>query len=154
MDAPDLQFMRAAAAEAGKCVPSDAAYSVGAALVSPQGALLALGYSRELPGNTHAEECALIKAKALRDGLPAGCTMFTTMEPCSTRLSGKPSCTSLLIAAHIARVVLAVEEPPAFVECHGIRELTAAGIRVDHCADAGVLAAALAANRHIVSAPS
>ena len=133
--------MREACTQALACVPSDAAYNVGAVLVSAGGVILAAGRSRELPGNTHAEECALIKCGALADPHSAasaayvphaarGGTMYTTMEPCSQRLSGKPCCCDLLLAAGIARVVMAVHEPPNFVRCEGVDRLRQGGVAV------------------------
>ena len=165
--ASDVDFMRAAADASLKCEPSAGAYSVGAALVSPDGRIFALGYSRELPGNTHAEECALIKS---RISLPEpsastgmgehsseifkGFTMYSTMEPCSIRLSGKTPCTSLLIAAGITRVVIGVSEPPNFVRCEGESLLLAAGIRVDRCLDPVALATVKAVNSHLMTSPA
>ena len=169
----DAFFMRAAADASRLCTPSPGAYSVGAVLVSPDGITLATGYSRELPGNTHAEECALIKASEAipiscktfpdlsehatipdldRDTASrfSGCTMYSTMEPCSHRLSGKQSCASLIIHAGISRVVMGLAEPPNFVVCEGIAQLEAAGVRVDRCADAVALEVARSVNRHLV----
>lgn len=181
----DAVLMRAAAEASRLCTPSPGAYSVGAVLVSPDGITLATGYSRELPGNTHAEECCLVKAREAslmavssssaaaitiprtiplalsklatitdlvhdRAGVFSGCTMYSTMEPCSHRLSGKPSCASLIISAGIARVVMGLAEPPNFVVCEGVAQLEAAGVRVDRCADAVALDMARSVNCHLV----
>lgn len=120
--------MRVACALAARCAPAATAYNVGAVLVGENGQVLATGYSRELPGNTHAEECALRKAG---DVPVAGATLYTTMEPCSRRLSGNVPCTRRIVDAGIARVVLAILEPPRFVaDCTGVVDLRAAGIVV------------------------
>ncbi|KAJ3326673.1 DRAP deaminase, partial [Kappamyces sp. JEL0680] len=101
--ASDHSYMQLAIAQAGRCVPLPSAFSVGACLVSPAGTVLATGYSRELPGNTHAEECCLLK---LADrSLAKGATIYSTMEPCGKRLSGNRCCALLIIEAGIARVV-------------------------------------------------
>lgn len=56
---------------AHSCVPVERAFNVGAVLTDRHGHILATGFSRELPGNTHAEECCLMKleaGKSLRRG--------------------------------------------------------------------------------------
>ncbi|RCH90311.1 DRAP deaminase [Rhizopus azygosporus] len=143
-DESDLQFMNTCIQEANKSIPAPAAYCVGAALVK-QGQLLSTGYSRELPGNTHAEECAL--AKTAVD--PTGATMYTTMEPCSKRLSGNRPCVDRIIEAKIKRVVMGVREPPDLVNCEGVALLERHGIEV--AIVPGVEEACLAPNRHILS---
>jgi pyrimidine deaminase RibD-like protein len=153
-----LDAMLRACEQAARCTPSETAYSVGALLVDGSGAVLATGYSRELPGNTHAEECALIKVGCLAatgeagpsPNAARGCAMFTTMEPCSLRLSGKTPCADLLRAAGVARVVVAVFEPPTFVAaCSGVQQLRDAGVRVDVVDDAECRRLALAPNAHL-----
>ena len=90
--------------------------------------LLATGYSRELEGNTHAEECCLLKIGNL--GLISS-TLYTTMEPCGKRLSGKDCCAMLIIKSGIKRVVYIVKEPSTFVgNSVGIELLEKAGIQV------------------------
>jgi hypothetical protein len=58
-------------------------------------------------------------------------TLYTTMEPCSKRLSGKESCSNLIIAAKIKNVVIGALEPDIFVaDCQGINQLKEKGINV------------------------
>ncbi|CAG8534457.1 9468_t:CDS:2 [Diversispora eburnea] len=52
----DLHYMRIALEQAKLSEPITSAYCVGAVIVKND-TILATGYSRELPGNTHAEEC-------------------------------------------------------------------------------------------------
>lgn len=164
----DIGHMRLACAEAALCEPVSTAYNVGAVLVDASGSrVLSRGRSRELPGNTHAEEVCLMKTGAIQgeDGAAApptadtaggrgsgawvgGC-MYTTMEPCSKRLSGKGSCTDLIIAARVGRVVLAITEPPTFVVCEGIARLRGAGIEVVMLEDETCARLAREANKHI-----
>eukprot|EP01050_Picozoa_sp_SAG11_P009624 SAG11_NODE_919_length_6545_cov_5.571052_2_plen_157_part_00 len=91
--------------------------------------IISTGFSRELPGNTHAEECALAKL-AERGVDPAGCDLYSTMEPCSVRLSGNTPCCPRIIDARIKRVFVGAMEPARFVECEGVRQLQDAGIEV------------------------
>ncbi|MBO0805268.1 MAG: dCMP deaminase [Nocardiopsaceae bacterium] len=115
---------------AWQCPPSQAAYSVGAVVVAADGTPLAGGYSRELDPHVHAEESALGK---LPDGDPrlAGATIYSTLEPCSARKSRPRSCTQLIIASGIRRVVIAWREPSLFVaDCQGCELLEQAGLEV------------------------
>lgn len=169
-----------AIAQANKSKPVDKAYCVGAVLVDASGSVLATGYSRELPGNTHAEECCFIKMQtrwvtdkdstsstdsAVGSGSNTPITdakentgtqaptskvdLYTTMEPCSKRLSGKKSCTERLLElkSHIRRVIIGALEPPVFVKCTGADLLRDAGIEVVAMDDMKELC--LAPNRHI-----
>ncbi|KAI9320892.1 cytidine deaminase-like protein [Dichotomocladium elegans] len=145
-DPTDAKYMQLAIEMAHRSTPVDKAYCVGAVLVNSQGELLTTGFSRELPGNTHAEECALRK---LSDSSEAqGATMYTTMEPCSIRLSGNRPCTDRLVEARVKRVVMGVREPPDLVTCTGVQLLKDAGIQVVVVPD--VEEACLAPNRHIL----
>ena len=120
-------FMRQTAALAFDCPPTDKAYSVGALIVK-DGQVVATGYSRER-GDIHAEEIAIEKARAAGIDLTSS-TIYSTLEPCSVRKSGKTPCCAHIIAAGIATVVFALHEPTIFVECEGEETLRAAGIDV------------------------
>eukprot|EP00158_Paraphelidium_tribonemae_P005469 Partr_v1_DN27361_c0_g1_i1_m46783 putative Alpha subunit len=89
------------------------AFCVGAVLVSGDGHLLSTGYSREIAGNTHAEECCLAKIDNLSG---KNLTLYTTMIPCIKRLSGNKSCVSRIIEhGRIRKIVYAQGEPANFV---------------------------------------
>lgn len=121
-------LMRQALLEAARCTPVATAFCVGCVLVDPAtGHVLSTGYSRELDGNTHAEANALDK---LDPALAVGAHLYTTLEPCSVRLSGNVPCTRRVIEAGIAQVFLGVQEPADFVACEGVRLLREAGIEV------------------------
>jgi diaminohydroxyphosphoribosylaminopyrimidine deaminase / 5-amino-6-(5-phosphoribosylamino)uracil reductase len=77
-------------------------------------------------GGPHAEVHALVQAgEAARRA-----TLYVTLEPCCHQ--GKtPPCTKAIIAAGIARVVLALRDPFPKVAGGGIAELVAAGIQVE-----------------------
>ncbi|KAI9216371.1 cytidine deaminase-like protein [Blastocladiella britannica] len=130
--------------------------------------VLSTGYSREIPGNTHAEEVCFLKlgdqALALPDPVPgqspqwppevlaitraAGATVYTTMEPCSKRLSGRCSCTDHALALGVKRVVVGIAEPrDIFVQCEGIARLGEAGVQVTVLE--GMEEECWAPNRHI-----
>jgi diaminohydroxyphosphoribosylaminopyrimidine deaminase / 5-amino-6-(5-phosphoribosylamino)uracil reductase len=146
----DDRWMRLAVALARRCPPSDTAFSVGAVIVDADGAELSRGFSRE-GGDplVHAEESALGK---LSPGDPrlAGATIYSTLEPCSQRKSRPRTCTELIIAAGLRRVVIAWREPPLFVaDCQGYELLSRAGLTVTELPE--FAAAAAAPNRHLIS---
>jgi diaminohydroxyphosphoribosylaminopyrimidine deaminase/5-amino-6-(5-phosphoribosylamino)uracil reductase len=145
----DAEWMRVAVSLAWECPPSRAAFSVGAVIVGADGAEMSRGFSRE-GGDpaAHAEEAALGK---LAGGDPrlAGATIYSTLEPCTMRKSRKRTCTGLIIAAGLARVVIAWREPALFVaDCQGVELLAAAGIAVTELPE--FAADAAAPNRHLV----
>jgi diaminohydroxyphosphoribosylaminopyrimidine deaminase/5-amino-6-(5-phosphoribosylamino)uracil reductase len=145
----DDRWMRLAVSLARQCPPSATAFSVGAVIVDAAGAELSRGFSRE-GGDlaSHAEEAALGK---LSPGEPrlAGATIYSTLEPCSQRKSRPRTCTELIIAAGLARVVIAWREPTLFVaDCQGYELLSQAGIAVAELPE--FAADAAAPNRHLV----
>ncbi len=59
-----------------------------------------------------------------------GATLYSSLEPCSTRASRPRSCTELIVATSIPRIVFAWREPDLFVDCQGAELLRAAGREV------------------------
>lgn len=116
---PHRKYMQLAIEEAKKCEETTTAFSVGAVLVNGT-EIISTGYSRELPGNTHAEQCALEKyfSKTGLRSLPQGTVIYTTMEPCSLRLSGNLPCVDRIIETNgaIKNVFVGVMEPDVFVK--------------------------------------
>jgi diaminohydroxyphosphoribosylaminopyrimidine deaminase / 5-amino-6-(5-phosphoribosylamino)uracil reductase len=76
----------------------------------------------------HAEIAALKQARE-RGIDSAGATAYVTLEPCSHYGRTGP-CADALIAARVARVVVATEDPNPQVSGQGIAKLRAAGIEV------------------------
>ena len=133
------QLMRRALAQAqraaGETSPNPL---VGAVIATPDGDLIASAY-HERAGAPHAEVIALEKAGAEA----RGATMYVTLEPCAHH-GRTPPCVDALLAAGIARVVIAVLDADPTVEGGGAQRLRLAGVQVDVglCGDA-----ALHANR-------
>jgi pyrimidine deaminase RibD-like protein len=145
----DERWMRRAVSLAWQCPPSESAFSVGAVVVAADGTELATGFSRE-GGDpaVHAEESALGKVAA-GDPLLAGATIYSTLEPCSQRTSRPRTCTQLIIAAGLRRVVIAWREPALFVaDCQGAELLAEAGLAVTELPE--LAAEAAAPNRHLL----
>lgn len=136
-------YMRLALVEAKKSPPKPTNFCVGAILVSPSAShpVLATGYTLELPGNTHAEQCCFAKFAATHDVLeeevgkvlPNDTVLYTTMEPCNFRLSGNTPCVDRVLRTNIQTVCIGVKEPEKFVgENQGRSKLEAAGVNVLH----------------------
>lgn len=97
---------------------------VGAVILSPDGEVLADGRHLGV-GTAHAEVDAL---SHLPDGGAAGATAVVTLEPCNHTGHTGP-CSEALIAAGVARVVYAVDDP-GLVSRGGAQRLREAGIEV------------------------
>ena len=126
--------------------PKPTNYRVGALLVKlADDHISAEGYTLELPGNTHAEECCLLKLaekhsvpeEGLASVISSPHALYTTVEPCSKRLSGKLPCVERVLRqrAWIRKVYVGVTEPDTFVsQNQGRKLLEDAGIEVVHVA--------------------
>jgi diaminohydroxyphosphoribosylaminopyrimidine deaminase/5-amino-6-(5-phosphoribosylamino)uracil reductase len=125
----DHRWLQAAIDMSRLCPATVTAYAVGAIIVDHDGTELARGYSRETGPSVHAEQQALAKLDGSALDL-SGTTMYSSLEPCTTRSSFHRTCTELIVEARIRRVVVAMREPPVFVDCVGIELLWAAGIEV------------------------
>ena len=77
-------------------------------------------------GRPHAEEIALGDAGARAEGA----TAYVTLEPCAERSTGAASCSQKLVAAGVARVVIATPDPHPFADGVGVGRLLAAGVDV------------------------
>ena len=143
----DERWMRLAIDLAWQCPPSDTAYSVGAVIVAADGTELSRGFSRDNDPLVHAEESALGKLAPDDPRLP-GATIYSTLEPCSQRKSRPRTCTQLIMASGIRRVVIAWREPSLFVaDCQGYELLKQAGLDVTELPALAEQAAA--PNRHL-----
>lgn len=117
--------MRAALALAarglGRVWPNPA---VGCVIVR-DGTVVGRGWTQE-GGRPHAETEALTRA----GDAARGATAYVSLEPCAHH--GKtPPCAEALVAAGVARVVTALEDPDPRVSGRGIATLRAAGIAVE-----------------------
>jgi diaminohydroxyphosphoribosylaminopyrimidine deaminase/5-amino-6-(5-phosphoribosylamino)uracil reductase len=120
LEATDIQFMEAALALArrglGRVWPNPA---VGCVLVRPDlgGRVVGRGWTQP-GGRPHAETEALGRA----GGLARGATAYVTLEPCA-HVGRTPPCADALVAAGIARAVVAVEDPDPRVSGRGLARL-------------------------------
>ncbi len=123
--------MAAAVALAQRGRPASAPNpNVACLIVQPAAAnrvakLVARGWTQP-GGRPHAEAIALAAAGAAA----RGATAYVTLEPCAHASTRGPACSDLLIAAGVARVVIAVQDPDPRTDGAGIARLRAAGVEV------------------------
>ena len=97
---------------------------VGCVIVQ-EGCVIGAGFTQPA-GQAHAEVEAL--RAAARDGHAVrGATVYVTLEPCSHH-GRTPPCADALVAAGVARVVVAIADPNPLVAGAGLATLQAAGI--------------------------
>lgn len=101
---------------------------VGCVIVDAQRRVIGQGHTQQA-GGPHAEVMALRDA-ASRGVDVRGATAYVTLEPCSHH-GRTPPCCDALVAAGLARVVAAIEDPNVLVAGQGIARLRAAGVQVD-----------------------
>ncbi len=123
----EAKYMRAALKLAqrgiGLVEPNPA---VGCVIVKG-GKIIGRGWHRKF-GGPHAEINALEDCR--RKGISArGATMYVTLEPCC-HYGKTPPCTDAIIAAKLAKVVVATIDPSRHANGKGIRQLKKAGVDV------------------------
>lgn len=141
--------MRLALDQAQESPPKPTNFRVGAVLVDGDtGAILERGYTLECEGNTHAEQCCLLKLaqahhlpeERVGEVLPPNTVIYTTMEPCNKRSIGNLPCVDRIIRTkdkdgqlRIRKVYLGVKEPEKFVGVNkGTTKLDEHGIECIH----------------------
>lgn len=134
----DLDFMRRAIAVALPNVGLTADNPCVGCVIVSGGEVIAEAATAP-SGRPHAEEQALAGLEA------QGATAYVTLEPCAQRSAGGRSCSELLVAAGVVRVVYACEDDSPLAAGGGSERLRAAGVKVE----SGLLAEeALAALRY------
>jgi len=116
---------------------------VGCVLHDAAGLLAGEGFTQQA-GGPHAEVMALRAATQAGKTLRGG-TAWVSLEPCAHH-GRTPPCCDALIAAGLARVVVAMTDPFPQVAGRGIERLRAAGISVDLAPPGPAVDAAVALN--------
>lgn len=124
----DRCFAQMAIEEALKSTPEDDRPhpKVGAVVVK-HGKVLSKAHRGESP-KSHAEYIAL--EQKLSDDLVAGATVYTTLEPCTTRKHPKIPCAQRLVDRKVARVVIGMLDPNPNIRGLGDQLLGKANIEV------------------------
>lgn len=121
-----MQEAQALAEQARLACPPNPA--VGCVLVGADGREIGRGFTQPV-GQAHAEVMAL-RAAARHGQATKGATAYVTLEPCAHQGHTGPCCDAL-IAAGVARVVAALQDPNPLVAGKGFGRLRAAGVVVD-----------------------
>ncbi len=100
---------------------------VGCVITAPDGRVIGRGHTQQA-GGPHAEVMAM-RDVVVRGETTHGATVYVTLEPCAHH-GRTPPCCDALIAAGVARVVMAMEDPFPQVAGQGAARLRAAGIDV------------------------
>lgn len=149
-----LTYLKQTIELAQQSPPKPTNFRVGCVVVtfpnSSEPEVVSTGYTLELPGNTHAEQCALSKLaqkhsvseESVGEILSAesNTVLYTSLEPCGKRLSGNLPCVQRIIATRknnstggIRKVVFGAKEPGTFVQdSQSCKLLTEAGIEWEY----------------------
>ena len=117
--------MAAAIALSRRGQPASAPNPNVGCLIVKDGKVVARGWTQP-GGRPHAEAMALAAA----GDAARGATAYVTLEPCAHASPRGPACSDTLIAAGIARVVIAAQDPDPRTDGNGIARLQAAGVEV------------------------
>ena len=128
MNTQDEKFMRSALKLAERGIGSVEPNPAVGCLIVKAGQVIGKGYHKKF-GEAHAEINAIEDCRTLSIR-PDGATMYVTLEPCCHEGKTGP-CTEAIIAAHLARVVVATADPSAHAGGKGIEQLRQAGIEVE-----------------------
>ncbi len=139
MRAADADWMAAAIALSQRGRPAAAPNPNVGCLIVKDGRVVARGWT-QAGGRPHAEAMALAAA----GDAAHGATAYVSLEPCAHASARGPCCADLLIAAGVARVVVAAQDPDPRTDGQGIARLRAAGIAVETGLLSGEAQAAMA----------
>ena len=121
----DADWMAVAIALSRRGRPAAAPNPHVGCLIVKDGRVVARGWTQP-GGRPHAEAMALAAAGAA----VRGATAYVSLEPCAHASPRGPACSDALIAAGVARIVIAAQDPDPRTDGKGIERLQDAGIEV------------------------
>lgn len=121
----DSRWMGAALALSQRGVGRTAPNPSVGCVIAADGRVIGRGWTQP-GGRPHAEAMALAQA----GDAARGATAYVTLEPCAHVSPRGPACADALVAAGVARVVVAAGDPDPRTNGEGIARLKAAGISV------------------------
>ncbi len=124
----DREMIRRTVEVSRQSPPKDSCYRVGAVIETLSGEIFE-GYTLETSPTHHAEQAAIIKAQRCGASL-VGAAIYSSIEPCSSRVSEPKSCSELIMEYGFSRVRFALYEPSHFVVCCGAENLRRHGVDV------------------------
>jgi pyrimidine deaminase RibD-like protein len=125
----DEKFMRLAIDQAKMSMPEDDRSHPKVEVVVAKGnKILAIAHRGELGKGEHAEYTVLERRLMGTD--LTGTTLYTTLEPCTTRSHDKIPCAERIIVRRIGRVVIGMLDPNPSIQGKGMYKLDKAGVRV------------------------
>ncbi len=122
----DRNWMAAAAALAARGRPASRPNPAVGAVIVRSGRVVGRGFT-QAGGRPHAEAMALAQA----GDAARGATLYVTLEPCAHTSTRGPSCSSLVVASGLWRVVVGCPDPDPRTAGIGMESLREAGITVD-----------------------
>jgi len=127
----DLECMRFAIKEARRSVhKADRVHPQVGAVVAHEGKRLASACHGDLGAPCDHAEFTVLE-KVLENRVLVGCTVYTTLEPCTTRNHPKYPCVGHIIGHQVSRVVIGMLDPNQAITGKGILQLRKAGIAVE-----------------------
>jgi pyrimidine deaminase RibD-like protein len=129
-DEEDRKFANLAIEEARQSISEQDGrpHPMVGAVVVKKGVVLSSAHRGEVQGN-HAEFTAL--DKKLADEAVFAATIYTTLEPCTTRTHPKIPCVKRIIDRKVARVVVGMLDPDPRITGRGMLALRNANIAID-----------------------
>lgn len=125
------EYMRISIDAGKKCKPENEEHKpkVGALLVK-DGVILESAFRGEISPGAHAEFTLLVLKNKIKNFDCSGATLFTTLEPCTSRKNGKKPCAEWIIEKKISKVYIGMYDPNPVIMGKGYDLLRQNGIEV------------------------